>query len=71
MPALSLAAMGELSPRQILDAVEARTEVGQFVEVLIVNGVRLHPEGIEGVLRMFNESEPRSGLDAVLDMEKL
>jgi hypothetical protein len=58
MPALSLAEMGEFSPRQIFEAVKAKTDVGEFVEVLIVNGVRMHPEGIEGVLKTFAASEP-------------
>jgi hypothetical protein len=59
-PALNIAGLGRYSPRELTAAVAEKNEVGQFFEMLIVNGARAQTEGLEGVLRLFRE-EGQSG----------
>jgi hypothetical protein len=58
-PALSIAGSGDYSPRELLEAVGSRSDVGQFFEAMIVNGASIYEDGLEGVLRSFrDESNP-------------
>jgi len=57
---LNIAGMGRYSPRELADSVAEGNEVGQFFEMLIVNGGRVQEEGLEGVLRSFREESETS-----------
>lgn len=58
-PALSIAQTGQFSPRQLLKEVAEQSETGQLVEEMIDHAAAFdHPEGLEGVLRMFEREGP-------------
>ena len=53
-PVLSVANLGAYSPRELCEAMEKRTEAGQFLETLILFGASSHPKnGLLDVLQSF------------------
>ena len=58
VPALSIAQAGQFSPRQLLQEVVEQTDTGQLLEEMIDHAAAHHKEGLEGVLRMFDQQEP-------------
>lgn len=62
-PAISLAGLGEYSPREIAHAVSEENDAGHFFEALIVNGARVSENGLSGVLRSFREEGGNSWLE--------
>jgi len=67
-PALSVANLGEYSPREICEAVEARSDAGRFIESLVQFGAARHEGGLEGVLQSFvqENQSASSGIDRLL-----
>jgi hypothetical protein len=69
-PALSVAQLGEYSPRQICEAVDKRTEAGRFIESLIQFGAARHDGNLDGVLESFlQENQVSPGRAAPLSIE--
>lgn len=64
-PMLSMANLGVYSPRELCDAVERRSETGQFLESLILFGASARADGLQGVLKSFvQENEDSAGLSS-------
>jgi hypothetical protein len=63
-PAVSLAGLGDYSPRELACAVTEKSEVGQFFEALIVNGAQISDGGLDGVLRSFRDEEGTAWVEA-------
>lgn len=67
-PALSVAHLGEYSPRDLCEAVEKRSEAGRILESLILFGAARHEGNLKGVLESFVQENqaPPSGIDRLL-----
>jgi hypothetical protein len=66
-PALSVANLGEYSPRELCDAVEKQTEAGRFLESLILFGAKCQEGDLRAVLESFTrENAPDSGINRLM-----
>jgi hypothetical protein len=58
VPALSIAAAGQFTPRQLLQEVLERSETGLFLEEMIETAAGNGPAKLEEILSSFEGSEP-------------
>jgi hypothetical protein len=70
-PALSIASLGEYSPRALRDAVEKRTEVGRFFETMIIFGANRVDGNLRTVLSSFLRENSSEGSANLIQGESL
>jgi len=58
VPALSIAASGQFSPRQLLEEVRESSDTGLFLEEMIETAITKGPAKLEEVLSLFDGTEP-------------